>query len=87
MLDHISNTADNFHTYIANRVETIRHLSDPNSWKYVPTTENPADLSSRGANVKEISSSDWLNGPQFLKTESIILHAQPQVYINPDDAG
>jgi len=85
ILDHISNTADNFHTYIANRVETIRHLLDPDSWKHVPTAENPAHYSFRGANVKEIGWSDCFSGPRFPRTKPSILPTQLWVYINPKD--
>ncbi|XP_067950430.1 uncharacterized protein [Watersipora subatra] len=60
-------------------------LSNIENWKHVPTIKNPADLSSRGASVKELSSSDWFTEPQFLWTEPMILSPQPQVYINPDD--
>lgn len=85
VLGYIRNTAERFHTYVANRVETIRHHSDPDSWKHVPTTMNPADLSSRGANINQLISSRWFNGPQFLWSEPMILPPQPQVYLSPDD--
>jgi len=85
VFDHIINTADRFHTYVANRVETIQHLSDPDHWKHVLTAENPAHHSSRGANVKKIGWSDCLSGPRFPRTKPNILPTQPWVYINPKD--
>jgi hypothetical protein len=85
VLGYIANTGERFHTYVANRVETIRTLSNPNNWKHVPTTQNPADLSSRGASTQELNSSHWFTGPEFLWTEPLILPSQPQLHINPND--
>ena len=85
VLGYISNTSDRFHTYVAIRVDTIRHLSDPERWKHVPTSCNPADLSSRGASIEELMSSDWLTGPPFLWSEPLTLPPQPHVHISPDD--
>ena len=55
-----------FKTFVANRVGQIRRVTDPSQWKHVPTTENPADLISRGCTVEAINSEFWWNGPAFL---------------------
>ena len=48
---------------MANRVRKIQ--SHPNIlWRHVPTTENPADLGSRGGSVTEAEL--WWKGPQWL---------------------
>ena len=67
VLCYISNEQKRFHVFIANRVQTIRNLSDPSQWKYVDTKENPADDASRGLDAKALSEQQrWLRGPRFL---------------------
>ena len=85
VLGYIGNTTERFHTYVANRVETIRALSNHESWAYVPTDENPADMASRGASVAELMLSRWFSGPTFLWMEPMVLPQQPQLFVNPED--
>ena len=52
-----------YRQFVANRVRKIQ--SHPNIlWHHVPTTENPADLGSRGGSVTEAEL--WWRGPQWL---------------------
>lgn len=70
VLGYISNETRRFYTYVSNRVERIRRVSQPEQWKYVPTTLNPADLATRDAkeDVRQKVES-WLRGPsEFLQT-------------------
>ncbi|XP_043471319.1 uncharacterized protein LOC122504323 [Leptopilina heterotoma] len=54
-------------TFVANRVAKIQTLTDIRHWKHVPTSENPADLISRGQWPKEFAKDTlWSNGPQYL---------------------
>ena len=56
--------------YIRNRVETIRRLSDVNSWRHCPGEINPADLPTRGVCAKELVNNQlWWEGPGFLKED------------------
>lgn len=65
---HISST--NLKAFVANRVAAIRELTDINSWRHVPTEQNPADLLSRGVNPQEAESCDmWWHGPTFLSLD------------------
>lgn len=67
VLGYIHNEAKRFHVYVANRVQQIRDLTDPNSWFYVETNSNPADEASRGLTARQlVESSRWLTGPEFL---------------------
>ena len=67
VLGYISNDALRFHTFVANRVQSIREYTTPGQWRKVHTKENPADKASRGLSAQELlSSHSWCNGPEFL---------------------
>lgn len=57
ILGYINNEARRFHVFVANRVQLIRNVTDPNQWCYVNTAENPADHASRGLHASDIPSS------------------------------
>lgn len=53
--------------FVANRVAKIQSLTNINTWFYVNTKENPADLASRGILPEHFKNADlWWHGPQFL---------------------
>ena len=41
VLLYIANDQKRFHVYVANGVQLIRNLFDPNQWRYVNTKGNP----------------------------------------------
>ncbi len=43
VLKYIKNENKRFKTFVANRVTTIREVSDVDQWRYIPTAQNPAD--------------------------------------------
>ena len=52
---------------MANRVGETRMHSNPVQWQYVPSTQNPAYLTSRGTQVEELADrSLWWEGPEWL---------------------
>ncbi|GBO33318.1 hypothetical protein AVEN_204081-1 [Araneus ventricosus] len=53
-------------TFVSNRVNEIRRLSEAYEWKFVPGTQNPADLPSRGCSVKTLLKKQWYEGPPWL---------------------
>ncbi|XP_067215149.1 uncharacterized protein [Linepithema humile] len=58
-------------TFVANRTAEIQEITNKN-WRHVPTTQNPADLTSRGMDTSALSTSTlWWHGPSWLsKSES-----------------
>lgn len=67
VLGYILNQTRRFHTYVANRVQRIRHHSDPEQWNYISTEDNPADVGSRGVLANELTQSLWFQGPSYCK--------------------
>jgi len=55
VLRYIANDQKRFHVYVANRVQLIRNLSDPNQRRYVNMKENPADDASRGLDASTLT--------------------------------
>lgn len=66
VLAYINNECRRFHVFVANRVKSIRDVSEPAQWHYVESAANPADHASRGLHVNELRDSSWLRGPSFL---------------------
>lgn len=63
--------------FVANRVQKIQSKSNI-QWRHVPTHTNPADVGSRGGEVKQ--NQLWLNGPEWLNDNrawppDIVTHA------------
>ncbi|XP_070196629.1 uncharacterized protein [Littorina saxatilis] len=75
VLGYINNEKRRFHTYVSNRVERIRHVSDPTQWKYVTSEMNPADVATRGSDADlSLKQNVWLQGPKELLTD----HRHPE---------
>lgn len=53
--------------FVANRVSQIQDSLPKAIWKHVPTSQNPADLASRGVDTQKlVTSLLWWNGPSWL---------------------
>ena len=70
ILGWIRNRSKLFKPFVAHRVGEIQQQTDPVKWRYVPSTENPADIATRGCCVLELANNEmWINGPSFLRDE------------------
>ncbi|XP_045135132.1 uncharacterized protein LOC123518388 [Portunus trituberculatus] len=70
VLQYIRNTERRFHVFVANRISAIHEESNPEQWRHVTSSINPADDASRGLNGMELSrSSRWIRGPAFLSLD------------------
>ncbi|XP_066590509.1 uncharacterized protein [Prorops nasuta] len=66
-LNWIHSESRTWSTFVANRVGEIQELTSSYKWRHVPTTDNPADLVSRGIEPALLKlSSLWWHGPTFL---------------------
>lgn len=64
VLAWIANDPKIFSSFVESRVRKIRDLTKEVTWKYVPSSENPADIASRGASPASLIDSEiWWNGP------------------------
>ena len=66
VLGYIHSTERRFTKYVTRRVSIIHRHTSPESWKYVRTSDNPADIASRGATPSVLSESSWFTGPDHL---------------------
>ena len=56
--------------FVANRVREIIELTSLTSWKFCPTSDNPADVLTRGIRSQQLESSEmWKQSPSWLSQE------------------
>ncbi|XP_028405254.1 uncharacterized protein LOC114527759 [Dendronephthya gigantea] len=78
VLRYILNEHTRFHVFVANRVQQIRDLTDQTQWRYVQSSDNPADHASRGLDRKSFPQlHQWIQGPDFLWKEEAEWPEQP----------
>ena len=75
VLNWIHTEASQYKVFVGNRVKLIQdntkqnHTTCDDHWKWVPGTQNPADIPSRGIwPLSEKQNELWLHGPEFLKS-------------------
>jgi hypothetical protein len=70
VLKYINNEMSRFQKFVANKVNFIRSHTTPEQWHYVPTSQNPADVISRGANIRPFIKNElWIRGPKYLSMD------------------
>lgn len=57
VLGYINNETKRFYVYVRNRVDSIRRLTHPSQWNYIPTNLSPADDATRSI-VRELHYQD-----------------------------
>ena len=67
VMRYVRNEHTRFHAFVANRVAVIRDASSPEQWRYVDSSQNPADDASRGQSGAVFAANGrWFVGPSFL---------------------
>lgn len=70
-LNWIASSSRRWSVFVANRVGEVQRLTDIKDWRHVSSSNNPADILSRGLNPIELASSSlWWHGPDFLQSNS-----------------
>ena len=65
VLSYIRSESHRFKVFVANRVSYITALTTPQQWHHVSSTDNPADVASRGCLAASLPLV-WMSGPPFL---------------------
>ena len=60
---HWINSRGDYRQFVANRVSKVQKNAD-GTWRHVPTTDNPADIGSRGGSIVDLEM--WWKGPIWL---------------------
>ncbi|XP_055714374.1 uncharacterized protein LOC129808613 [Phlebotomus papatasi] len=54
-------------TFVRNKISNIKKTSNAEQWRHIPTSQNPADVLSRGTSMQLlISNTLWWQGPSWL---------------------
>ena len=78
VLHWINNTNERHKIFVANRLNIILDSTDASDWRYVPTSDNPADDGTRGYTASQMNvNSRWIQGPPFLSHNEHFWPAQP----------
>lgn len=66
----INSAKRRYRQYVALRIAEILSFSQPSDWRWVPSTQNPADIATKPTDWDNKERSDlWLYGPQFLRQD------------------
>ena len=57
-----------FHGTVSACHITILETTSADQWNHVATSDNPADAGTRGMSSEALACSNWLRGPDFLRT-------------------
>ena len=84
VLGYIGNEAKRFHVFVANLIQQIHDRSSVKEWHYVATTDNPADIASRGITADGLVQCQlWWRGPKFLSSHDLPLQTEaPSISTN-----
>ena len=86
VLSYIRNKERKFHTFVSNRVATIRDHSKAEQWHHIKGEENPADDCSRGLSPMQLMSERWLYGPDVIRqAKSLQWPVEKEVPLHDDD--
>ena len=85
VLKYLRNETSRYHTFVANRVTSIRAASNVAQWRYVNGSLNPADCASRGISAAHFLSSGWIQGPEFLQQPESEWPKSPEFTMTQND--
>ncbi|CAH2057831.1 unnamed protein product, partial [Iphiclides podalirius] len=73
-------TVTQLNAYVANRIQVVAQLTAGWTWHYVSTSDNPADLITRGVSPQELADNMlWWTGPLFLQNDKLKAESSKQL--------
>ncbi|XP_059364848.1 uncharacterized protein LOC132103769 [Carassius carassius] len=85
VLTWIQSESCRYKVFVGTRVAEIQELTELHSWRYVDSSNNPADDITRGRMLKELANSDmWSRGPRFLREPPDHWPVKPLVEVRED---
>ncbi|XP_045455994.1 uncharacterized protein LOC123665778 [Melitaea cinxia] len=67
-------------TFVANRVSDILRVLDNDRWRHIKSTDNPADIATRGLRAYELENYNiWWSGPEWLKKNKKFLERRDDI--------
>ena len=73
VLAWLTNSSRTWNTFVANRVSEIQSILQRGNWYHVKTSENPADVASRGIYPELlVDHTLWFHGPQWLGENFVV---------------
>ncbi|XP_028163939.1 uncharacterized protein LOC114355340 [Ostrinia furnacalis] len=73
-------------TFVGNRVSHIISLLDNTHWAHVTSSQNPADIASRGLTPQELHCNElWIQGPLWLQEETITYTRPKSISTNMEE--
>ncbi|KAG7305743.1 hypothetical protein JYU34_009868 [Plutella xylostella] len=80
VLGWLNTATSRLERFVRNRVNEIQESTAGDTWSYVPSKQNPADLVSRGVKADLISASAlWWSGPTFLHNSNSEFPSTPNL--------
>ncbi|XP_068240855.1 uncharacterized protein [Palaemon carinicauda] len=75
VLHYIHSNTKRFPVFLANRVRVTKDYSQPEQRRYVNSSDNPADVASRGISVHPFLQYDeWFHGPSLIASDYLPSH-------------
>ena len=71
VLAYLRNESKRFTRYIQRRIDIVLQGSELSSWKFVNTSQNPADHATRPKTPEQLLQTNWFRGPEFLYTQEL----------------
>ncbi|GBO31172.1 hypothetical protein AVEN_111215-1, partial [Araneus ventricosus] len=70
-LDWINSPANQLKTFVGNRISKMQSFTEHHQWRHISSTENPADIISRGADPTDFKNRNlWWTGPTIFIEET-----------------
>ena len=84
----LRNEKQRLQLFVYNKVRRIQQATELGEWHWTPTTENPADLPSRGCSAEHLMQDRmWLTGPAYLAQTDSAWPVAPVLLPNADILG